>query len=49
MRKFVIRYYLGNEFHAYKIEAENEAAAIQDFLNRLSDPEIMHDLHILRF
>ena len=50
MKDYVVSYYLGNFFHAYTIEAENEVDAMLEALNRIPETSkrLFHDFKIIR-
>ena len=48
MKKYVVSYYLGDMFHCYTIEAEDEGAAMLDALYRIPETSrgLFHDFKI---
>ncbi len=51
MREYSVTYYLGDMYHSYVVDADNEAEAVMKVLNRLPDvcKAIMHDFKIERY
>lgn len=51
MREYKVSYMLGDMYHSYIIEAENEATAIMRVINRLPDSskKIFHEFTIDRY
>ena len=50
MKDYVVSYYLGNFFHCYTVEAENEVDAMLQALNRIPETSkhLFHDFKIKR-
>lgn len=48
MKAYVVSYYLGNMFHCYTVEAENEVDAMLQALNRIPETskKWFHDFKI---
>lgn len=51
MREYSVTYYLGDMYHSYIVDADNEAEAITKALANLNSrsKEIMHDFKIERY
>lgn len=48
MKDYAVSYYLNNLYHTYIVEAENEAQAIKEVLDRMPDTSkpLFHDFKI---
>ncbi len=49
MKEYHVSYNLGNMYHSYVVEAENEAEAIQKVLSRFYYKELLTEFKIERY